>query len=77
MNNIIFNVYVYKDGAELGQLDFQDSASPITEQLIFFHDDIMFILVIILALVGWMMLSAITNKHYYKYLTEGTTIEII
>ena len=68
---------LYKDGAELSQLDFQDSASPIAEQLIFFHDDIMFILLIILAVVGWMMLSGLTNKHYYKYLVEGTTIEII
>ena len=68
---------IYKDGVEPLQLSFQDSASPISEQLIFFHDDIMFILWIILVLVGWIMISAMTNKHYYKYLVEGTTIEII
>nr|ALO20780.1 cytochrome c oxidase subunit 2 [Sarsia tubulosa] len=68
---------IYKDGVEPQQLSFQDAASPISEQLIFFHDDIMFILLIILVLVGWIMISAMTNKHYYKYLVEGTTIEII
>lgn len=68
---------IYKDGVEPQQLSFQDAASPISEQLIFFHDDIMFILLIILVLVGWIMISSMTNKHYYKYLVEGTTIEII
>ena len=69
--------FFYKDGVEPNQLSFQDGASPISEQLIFFHDDIMFILLIILVVVGWMMMSAFTNKHYYKYLVEGTTIEIV
>lgn len=68
---------IYKDSAVPYQLSFQDAASPISEQIIFFHDDVMFILTIILTVVGWMMLSAIINKHYYKYLVEGTTIEII
>ncbi len=75
LNKII--LFSYRDGVEPYQLSFQDSASPVSEQLIFFHDDIMFILVIILVVVGWMMVSAFINKHYYKYLVEGTTIEII
>nr|YP_009905960.1 cytochrome c oxidase subunit II [Spirocodon saltatrix]QLH56853.1 cytochrome c oxidase subunit II [Spirocodon saltatrix] len=77
MNFINLSLCVYKDGVEPNQLSFQDGASAITEQLIFFHDDVMFILVVILVLVGWVMLTSFTNKHYYKYLVEGTTIEII
>lgn len=69
--------FVYKDSAVDQQLSFQDAASSISEQIIFFHDDVMFILTIILAIVAWMMFSAIINKHYYKYLVEGTTIEIV
>nr|UAV89292.1 cytochrome c oxidase subunit 2 [Cladonema multiramosum] len=69
--------FVYKDSAVPQQLSFQDAASPISEQIIFFHDDVMFILTIILTIVAWMMFSAIINKHYYKYLVEGTTIEIV
>lgn len=76
ITNIIIN-FIYKDGMEHSQLDFQDAGSPVSEQLIFFHDNIMFILIIILVLVGWMITSAILNKHYYKYLVEGTVIEIV
>lgn len=67
----------YGDTIEIQQLSLQDVASPIAEQLIFFHDNVMFIMTIILVLVGWIMISAITNKHYYKYLVEGTVIEIV
>lgn len=77
MNCIINYLPYYKDSVEVNQLSFQDSASPIAEQLIFFHDNVMFLIVIILVLVGWILIASITNKHYYKYLVEGTTIEII
>lgn len=70
-------IFLYGDGAEWNQLDFQDAASSVCQHLIYFHDNIMFILTIILVLVGWMIFSAIVNKHYYKYLVEGTTIEIV
>nr|AMK01496.1 cytochrome c oxidase subunit 2 [Mitrocomella polydiademata] len=74
----LFNfINFYKDTSEAYQLSFPDVASPISEQLVFFHDNIMFILVITTVLVGWLLLSAIYNKHYYKYLVEGTLIEII
>ena len=69
--------FMYYDGAEPKQLSFQDVASPIGEQLVFFHDNIMFIIIVILVLVGWIMISSIVNKHYYRYLVEGTTIEIV
>ncbi len=70
-------LYFYKDGVEFSQFSFQDGASPIAEQLIFFHDNVMFIITIILVLVGWIMFVAIINKHYYRYLVEGTIIEIV
>ena len=69
--------FLYGDSAEWSQLDFQDAASPISEQLIFFHDNILFILSVVLVVVGWMIVSGVSNKHYYKYLVEGTTIEIV
>nr|ALO20666.1 cytochrome c oxidase subunit 2 [Catablema vesicarium] len=77
MNYIINCLPFYKDACEVNQLGFQDGASPIAEQLIFFHDNVMFLIVIITVLVGWIMIASATNKHYYKYLVEGTTIEII
>lgn len=77
MKNINYYLPFYKDSMEFSQLHFPDTASPIAERLVFFHDDIMFLILLILILVGWIMISAIINKHYYRYLIEGTTIEII
>lgn len=73
----IFKFSFYSDGMEPSQIYFPDSGSPIGERLIFFHDNVMIVIVLVLVVVGWIMISAITNKHYYKYLVEGTTIEII
>nr|ALO20627.1 cytochrome c oxidase subunit 2 [Melicertum octocostatum] len=77
MHFLLNNISVYKDAPEHGQFYFPDIASPIGEQLTFFHDDVMFIVFFILGLVSWMLFSAMINKHYYKYLVEGTLIEII
>ena len=75
--NIKSTYILYWDASELNQLSFQDASSPVSEQLIFFHDNIMFIVLLILMIVGWVMISSIINSHYYKYLVEGTAIEII
>nr|QIV24733.1 cytochrome c oxidase subunit II [Eurynassa australis] len=55
----------------------QDSASPLMEQLSFFHDHTLMILVIITALVGQMLISLFFNKLSHRYLLEGQFIEII
>lgn len=44
-------VGLYHDIPESWQLDFQDAASPVMEEIIFFHDQIMFILTIIITAV--------------------------
>nr|QVL28858.1 cytochrome c oxidase subunit II [Pandalus prensor] len=58
-------------------LGFQDSASPLMEQLIFFHDHAMLVLVMITTLVGYVMASLFFNKLTNRFLLEGQTIEII
>lgn len=58
-------------------LGFQDSASPLIEQLIFFHDHAILILVIITTLVGYIIASLFFNKLTNRFLLEGQTIEII
>nr|YP_010759131.1 cytochrome c oxidase subunit II [Myladina unguiculina]WEX49721.1 cytochrome c oxidase subunit II [Myladina unguiculina] len=55
----------------------QDSASPLMEQLSFFHDHTLLILVIITILVGQMMAGLFFNKYTHRYLLEGQLIEII
>nr|YP_010693843.1 cytochrome c oxidase subunit II [Tachina punctocincta]WCD42073.1 cytochrome c oxidase subunit II [Tachina punctocincta] len=58
-------------------LGLQDSSSPLMEQLIFFHDHTLLILVMITILVGYLMFMLFFNKHVNRYLLHGQTIEII
>nr|BDL61377.1 cytochrome c oxidase subunit II [Guinusia dentipes] len=58
-------------------LGFQDSASPLMEQLIFFHDHIMLILVLIVTFVGYMMSTLLFNSLIDRYMLENQPIEVI
>nr|UPY81528.1 cytochrome c oxidase subunit II [Exhyalanthrax sp.] len=58
-------------------LGLQDSASPLMEQLIFFHDHAMLILVMITVLVAYLMIMLFFNKYTNRFLLHGQTIEII
>nr|YP_009918976.1 cytochrome c oxidase subunit II [Pegoplata infirma]QMP96556.1 cytochrome c oxidase subunit II [Pegoplata infirma] len=58
-------------------LGLQDSSSPLMEQLIFFHDHALLILVMITILVGYLMFMLFFNKYINRYLLHGQTIEII
>nr|UEP17938.1 cytochrome c oxidase subunit 2 [Sydaphera spengleriana] len=60
-----------------GQLMFQDAASPLMEELIFFHDHAMMILVMITSLVGYAAVTLMTNKLTCRSLVEGQEIETI
>nr|ARH54314.1 cytochrome c oxidase subunit 2 [Curculionidae sp. 6 AH-2016] len=55
----------------------QDSASPLMEQLMFFHDHTLMILIVITILVGQMLLSMLYNKFIHRFLLEGQLIETI
>nr|YP_010373918.1 cytochrome c oxidase subunit II [Coomaniella dentata]UPI13499.1 cytochrome c oxidase subunit II [Coomaniella dentata] len=54
-----------------------DSSSPLMEQLIFFHDHTLSILLIITILVGYLMSTLTSNKFTNRLLLEGQTIELI
>nr|AML26552.1 cytochrome c oxidase subunit II [Staphylinidae sp. BMNH 1274697] len=58
-------------------LTIQDSASPLMEQLMFFHDHTLMILFMITMLVGYIMSSLFFNMFNYRYLLEGQMIELI
>nr|AMN09029.1 cytochrome c oxidase subunit II [Paradelphomyia sp. ZK-2016] len=63
--------------ATWSNLSLQDSASPIMEQLIFFHDHTLLILTMITILVGYLMMMLFFNKLTNRYLLSGQMIEII
>nr|YP_010035468.1 cytochrome c oxidase subunit II [Ludioschema sulcicolle]QQQ88056.1 cytochrome c oxidase subunit II [Ludioschema sulcicolle] len=58
-------------------INVQDSSSPLMEQLTFFHDHTMMILVMITLIVSYIMGTLFTNKFINRYLLEGQTIELI
>nr|UYS78248.1 cytochrome c oxidase subunit II [Episymploce marginata] len=57
-------------------MNLQDSASPIMEQLIYFHDHTLMIILMILAVVSYMMILLINNKFINRLLLEGQLIEV-
>nr|YP_007025088.1 cytochrome c oxidase subunit II [Nabis apicalis]AEI53331.1 cytochrome c oxidase subunit II [Nabis apicalis] len=63
--------------ATWSNMSLQDSNSPLMEQLIFFHDHTMMILLMITVLVTYMMLSLFNNKYINRTLLEGQTMEFI
>ena len=63
--------------ATWSNLGLQDSASPLIEQLNFFHDHTLLILIIITILVGYLIFILFFNKFTNRFLLHGQTIEII
>nr|AET13006.1 cytochrome c oxidase subunit II [Tipula abdominalis] len=63
--------------ATWSNLGLQDSASPVMEQLTFFHDHTLMILTMITILVGYVMITLGFNKFTNRYLLSGQLIEII
>nr|APX39380.1 cytochrome c oxidase subunit 2 [Longitarsus luridus] len=55
----------------------QDSSSPLMEQLSYFHDHALMILIIITVLVSQLMITLFFNKFSHRFLLEGQMIEII
>nr|QTH79123.1 cytochrome c oxidase subunit II [Hemathlophorus sp.] len=58
-------------------IGFQDANSPIMEQMIFFHDHTMMILILIMTSILYLMSSLLTNKFINKNLLNQQNIEII
>nr|AGJ84211.1 cytochrome c oxidase subunit II [Colophina arctica] len=59
------------------KLNFQNSNSPLMEQLIFFHDHTIFIIIMIMFLISYMMMFIINNKFIYIKILENQLIELI
>nr|UPX88410.1 cytochrome c oxidase subunit II [Melanagromyza aenea] len=58
-------------------LGLQNSASPLMEQLIFFHDHALLILIMITILVSYLMFTLFLNKYTNRLLLHGQLIEMI
>uniref|UniRef100_M9NM93 Cytochrome c oxidase subunit 2 n=3 Tax=Mecopoda elongata TaxID=441232 RepID=M9NM93_MECEL len=63
--------------ATWSNLNLQNSASPLMEQLTFFHDHTLLILVMITILVAYIMTAIMLYSFTHRYLLEGQLIELI
>nr|YP_010852771.1 cytochrome c oxidase subunit II [Delias berinda]WGL40138.1 cytochrome c oxidase subunit II [Delias berinda] len=63
--------------ATWSNLNLQNSASPLMEQMIFFHDHTLIILLMITILVMYLMMNLFFNKFINRFLLEGQLIELI
>nr|ANW48030.1 cytochrome c oxidase subunit II [Luehdorfia chinensis]WJL98121.1 cytochrome c oxidase subunit II [Luehdorfia chinensis] len=63
--------------ATWSNINLQNSASPLMEQIIFFHDHTLIILIMITILVSYLMMSLFFNKNINRFLLEGQLIELI
>nr|YP_009729784.1 cytochrome c oxidase subunit II [Leptalina unicolor]QHW07575.1 cytochrome c oxidase subunit II [Leptalina unicolor] len=63
--------------ATWSNFNLQNSASPLMEQIIFFHDHTLIILMMITILVSYLMMSLFFNKYINRFLLEEQMIELI
>nr|AAO85815.1 cytochrome c oxidase subunit II [Euschizaphis sp. CDvD-2003-1] len=59
------------------KLSFQNSNSPLMEQLIFFHDHTIFIIIMIMMMITYMMIFILKNKFINIKISENQMIEFI
>lgn len=60
-----------------GCLYFQNGVSPVIEQLIFFHDYTIIIILVVIVLVGYILVRSCINLFYNIILFEGQELESI
>nr|AWV84279.1 cytochrome oxidase subunit II [Alarcta quadrimacula] len=63
--------------ASWSNMNLQDALSPLMEQLIFFHDHTLVILIVITMIVGYMMGTLIFNNMINRLLLENQLIELV
>uniref|UniRef100_UPI00315CEBD9 cytochrome c oxidase subunit 2 n=1 Tax=Sinobirma bouyeri TaxID=1236722 RepID=UPI00315CEBD9 len=63
--------------ATWSNLNLQNGASPLMEQIIFFHDHTLIILIMITILVSYLMMNLFFNNYINRFLLEGQMIELI
>lgn len=77
LNPINKGYILFLEVATWSNLNLQNGASPLIEQIIFFHDHTLIILIIITILVRYLIISLFFNKYINRFLLEEQIIELI
>ena len=59
------------------QLGLTDAASPVIEEIIYFHDHVILVLILITCLISYSITVLITSTYLYRFLTDGHVIETV
>lgn len=54
---------------------FQDGVSPVMEQLIFFHDHTIMVIILIVFLVAYLLLVTLVEGVFDRFLSQGQGLE--
>lgn len=60
-----------------GSLLFQNGVSPVIEHLIFFHDHIIIVMVLVITIVGYILMNSYINNFYNLKIFQGQELESV
>nr|YP_010577067.1 cytochrome c oxidase subunit II [Tristichotrochus unicus]UZN92185.1 cytochrome c oxidase subunit 2 [Tristichotrochus unicus] len=63
--------------AQWGQLGFQDAASPLMEEILFFHDHTLVLLALLTSFLGCFSLNMLMNRYTLRFVTHGQELETV
>jgi len=71
-----YKIQSFVDISTWAALNLQNAASPLIEQLIFFHDHTITILILIITIVGYNLVSTCTNINVDQHILESQPLEL-
>jgi len=72
----IYRYYTYLEISTWAALSLQNASSPLMEQLIFFHNHTITILILIISIVGYNLFSTNFNKNVNVFILESQSLEL-
>lgn len=75
--NFKYKIIFFLEICTWSSINLQDANSPLIEQLTFFHDHSILILLIIIIIILYIIISLIINKINNKFILQNQNIEII
>lgn len=63
--------------AHPAQIGFQDAASPLMEELLYFHDHALLILTLVSVFVLYIIIAMLSTNLYDNYTLDAQMIEIV
>nr|YP_009489687.1 cytochrome c oxidase subunit II [Falcidens acutargatus]AWH02119.1 cytochrome c oxidase subunit 2 [Falcidens acutargatus] len=60
-----------------GQMQLQEAATPLMEQLIFFHDHAVLVLILVVTFISYVSFMLLSEKYTCRFILEGKEIETV